>query len=455
MQNVILSDRGNFYLNFKIIHLNFTDLNLIEPIAKAIQEQGYTTPTPIQERSIPEILEGRDFLGCAQTGTGKTAAFSIPILQNLSKKKISNHHIKALILTPTRELAIQIEENINAYGKYLPLKQLVIFGGVKQGSQEAALRKGVDILVATPGRLLDFIAQGIISLKNLEIFVLDEADRMLDMGFVHDVKRIIKLLPQKRQTLFFSATMPGEIQKLANSILNNPVKVEVTPVSSTADTIKQSVYFVERENKLNLLSHILQNDISDSVLVFARTKHGADKIARKLQKDNISAEAIHGNKSQNARQNALNNFKSGKTRVLVATDIAARGIDIDELKFVINFELSDVSETYVHRIGRTGRAGAEGTSISFVDGLDLLNLKNTEKLIGKKIPVIKNHPFHTDDLVAQKRDSNNKPVPAGGEKQQSPKQPSRGPKNRNNKKPGTSASIGFKKPKNKNFTRKK
>lgn len=433
--------------------MNFTDLNLIEPIAKAIQEQGYTTPTPIQERSIPDILEGRDFLGCAQTGTGKTAAFSIPILQNLSQNKIPNKHIKALILTPTRELAIQIEENINAYGKYLPLKQLVIFGGVKQGNQEAALRKGVDILVATPGRLLDFIAQGIISLKNLEIFVLDEADRMLDMGFVHDVKRIIKLLPQRRQTLFFSATMPAEIQKLANSILNNPIKVEVTPVSSTADTIKQSVYFVDKENKLNLLTHILENDISDSVLVFSRTKHGADKIARKLQKDNISAEAIHGNKSQNARQNALNNFKSGKTRVLVATDIAARGIDIDELKFVINFELSDVSETYVHRIGRTGRAGAEGTSISFVDGLDLLNLKNTEKLIGKKIPIIKDHPFHTDNLVAQKRDSNNKPVPAGGEKPNGNGNNSR--PNNNRKKPSAGASAGFKKPKNKNFTRKK
>ncbi|WP_106918248.1 DEAD/DEAH box helicase [Chryseobacterium aurantiacum] len=436
--------------------MNFTDLNLIEPIAKAIQEQGYTTPTPIQERSIPDILDGRDFLGCAQTGTGKTAAFSIPILQNLSKNKIPNKHIKALILTPTRELAIQIEENINAYGKYLPLKQLVIFGGVKQGNQEAALRKGIDILVATPGRLLDFIAQGIISLKNLEIFVLDEADRMLDMGFVHDVKRIIKLLPQRRQTLFFSATMPGEIQKLANSILNNPVKVEVTPVSSTADTIKQSVYFVEKDNKLNLLSHILENDISESVLVFARTKHGADKIARKLQKDNISAEAIHGNKSQNARQNALNNFKSGKTRVLVATDIAARGIDIDELKFVINFELSDVSETYVHRIGRTGRAGAEGNSISFVDGLDLLNLKNTEKLIGKKIPVIKNHPFHTDDLVAQKRDSNNKPFSGGSEKPRTSTSNNNSRPNKNNKKPsGTGAPTGFKKPKNKNFTRKK
>ncbi|MDR6156567.1 ATP-dependent RNA helicase RhlE [Chryseobacterium sp. SLBN-27] len=434
--------------------MNFTDLNLIEPIAKAIQEQGYTNPTPIQEKSIPEIIKRKDFLGCAQTGTGKTAAFAIPILQNLSKNKPSQH-IKALILTPTRELAIQIEENIKAYGKYLPLKHLVIFGGVKQGNQETALRKGVDILVATPGRLLDFIAQGIISLKSLEIFVLDEADRMLDMGFVHDVKRIIKLLPQKRQTLFFSATMPAEIRKLADSILNNPVKVEVTPVSSTADTIKQSVYFVEKENKLNLLTHILKNDISDSVLVFSRTKHGADKIARKLQKDQITTEAIHGNKSQNARQNALSNFKSGKTRVLVATDIAARGIDIDELKFVINFELSDVSETYVHRIGRTGRAGAQGTSISFVDGLDLLNLKNTEKLIGKKIPVIKDHPFHTDDLVVQKRDSNNKPMAAGGERPKSSR-PNNSRPNNNKKKPdGASANVGFKKPKNKNFTRKK
>ncbi|UOU98407.1 DEAD/DEAH box helicase [Chryseobacterium daecheongense] len=431
--------------------MNFTDLNLIEPIAKAIKEEGYTQPTPIQEQSIPEILKGKDFLGCAQTGTGKTAAFAIPILQNLTNNKTPNRHIKALILTPTRELAIQIEENINAYGKYLPLKKLVIFGGVKQGNQEAALRKGVDILVATPGRLLDFISQGIISLKNIEIFVLDEADRMLDMGFVHDVKRIIKLLPEKRQTLFFSATMPAEIQKLADSILHHPVKVEVTPVSSTADTIKQSVYFVEREDKLNLLTHILQNDISDSVLVFARTKHGADKITKKLVKSNISAQAIHGDKSQNARQNALNNFKNGTTRVLIATDIAARGIDIDELKFVINFELTDVSETYVHRIGRTGRAGAEGTSISFVDGLDLLNLKNTEKLIGKKIPVIKDHPFHTDNLVAQKRDSNNKPVPAGTEK------PKTTPvsRSRNSKKKNPDVAVGYKKPKNKNFTRKK
>lgn len=416
--------------------MNFTDLKLIEPIAKALQEEGYTQPTPIQEKAIPNILQGRDLLGTAQTGTGKTAAFAIPILQNLTEKNVRNNQIKALILTPTRELAIQIEESFNAYGRHLRLRNLVVFGGVKQGAQEASLKKGVDILVATPGRLLDFISQGIISLKNLEIFVLDEADRMLDMGFVHDVKRIVKLLPPKRQTLFFSATFPDEIKNLADSILNNPVKVSVAPVSATADTIQQKVYFVEKDDKLDLLTHILQNDISDSVLVFSRTKHGADKIARKLQKHKISAEAIHGNKSQNQRQNALTNFKSGKSRVLVATDIAARGIDIDELKYVVNFELSDVSETYVHRIGRTGRAGAEGKSISFVDGLDLINLKNTEKLIGKKIPVEKDHPFHTDDLVVTKRDSNNKPfVPKP--------------------KPQSKENIGYKKPKNKGFFRKK
>lgn len=417
--------------------MNFTDLQLIDPIAKALQEEGYTQPTPIQAKAIPSILQGRDLLGTAQTGTGKTAAFAIPILQNLTEKNIRNNQIKALILTPTRELAIQIEESFNAYGRHLKLRNLVVFGGVKQGAQEAALKKGVDILVATPGRLLDFISQGIISLKNLEIFVLDESDRMLDMGFVHDVKRIIKLLPQKRQTLFFSATFPEEISKLANSMLTNPVKVEVAPVSATADTIQQKVYFVEKEDKLDLLTHILKNDISDSVLVFSRTKHGADKIARKLQSQQISAEAIHGNKSQNQRQNALNNFKSGKTRILVATDIAARGIDIDELKYVVNFELSDVSETYVHRIGRTGRAGADGSSISFVDGLDLLNLKNTEKLIGKKIPVETDHPYHTDSLVPQKRDSNNKPF--------TPRP-----------KPQSKENIGYKKPKNKsNFSRNK
>lgn len=389
--------------------MNFEELGLIKPILDALKAQGYEQPTPIQEKAIPSILQKKDLLGSAQTGTGKTAAFAIPILQNLSEKDQRTNQIKALILTPTRELAIQIEENFQAYGKHLKLKSLVIFGGVKQHAQEQQLKRGVDILIATPGRLLDFISQGIIKLHHLQIFVLDEADRMLDMGFVHDVKKILKIIPAKRQNLFFSATMPKEIANLASEILVNPVKVEVAPVSSTADTIQQSIYFVDNSNKTDLLIHLLENPKLDQVLVFSRTKHGADKIARKLHQSKISAEAIHGNKSQNARQNALSNFKSKKTRVLVATDIAARGIDIDELKYVVNYELSDVSETYVHRIGRTGRAGSEGTSFSFVDGLDLANLRSTEKLIGKKIPVVTDHPFHTDNLVEQKRDSNNKP----------------------------------------------
>lgn len=414
--------------------MKFTDLKIIKPILDALETQGYEKPTPIQEKAIPSVLEKRDLLGCAQTGTGKTAAFAIPILQNLTENKEFPNQIKALVLTPTRELTIQIEENFQAYGKHLPLKTLVIFGGVKQHQQEQDLRRGVDILIATPGRLLDFINQGIVKLHHLQIFVLDEADRMLDMGFVHDVKRVLKHLPAKRQNLFFSATMPKEIAILASEILVNPVKVEVTPVSSTAETINQSIFFVERDNKTDLLMHLLENPKLDQVLVFSRTKYGADKIVKKLVKNHISAQAIHGDKSQNARQNALNNFKDKKTRVLVATDIAARGIDIDDLKYVVNYELSDVSETYVHRIGRTGRAGAEGTSFSFVDGLDLANLRNTEKLIGKKIPVVKDHPFHTDNLVEQKRDSNNKPAAARAS----------GPKN-----------TGFQKPKNKGFFRKK
>lgn len=393
--------------------MQFKELGIIPSILEALDAQGYQNPTPIQEQAIPHILNKKDVLGCAQTGTGKTAAFAIPILQNLDKSPYQKG-IKALILTPTRELAIQIEENFLAYSKNLGLKTLVIFGGVKQHQQEAQLRKGVDILVATPGRLLDFIGQGIITLKQLEIFVLDEADRMLDMGFVHDVKRILKLLPAKRQNLFFSATMPKEIAQLAGEILKNPEKIEVTPVSSTAQTIQQSVYKVEKENKLDLLLHILKDESMDQVLVFSRTKHGADKIAKKLTKANIKTQAIHGDKSQNSRQNALNNFKTKETRVLIATDIAARGIDIDELKYVINFEISDVAETYVHRIGRTGRAGSEGTSISFVDGLDLNNLKATEKLIGFKIPVVTDHPYHAENLVEQKRDSNNKPVASRG-----------------------------------------
>lgn len=417
--------------------MTFQELKIIPPILSALEKEGYKNPTPIQQKAIPPILEKRDLLGTAQTGTGKTGAFGIPILQLLNSNiKPKSKNVRALILTPTRELAIQIEESFRSYGRNLPLKTLVIFGGVKQTAQENELRNGVDVLVATPGRLLDFCAQKIINLNELEIFVLDEADRMLDMGFVHDVKRIIKLIPEKRQTLFFSATMPKEIQELSDSILKNPVKVEVAPVSSTADTIQQSVFFVEKDDKLDLLIHLLQNPKLDSVLVFSRTKHGADKIARKLQKSKISAEAIHGNKSQNQRQNALNNFKNRKTRVLVATDIAARGIDIDSLKYVINFELSDVSETYVHRIGRTGRAGAEGISMSFVDGLDLVNLRNTEKLIGKKIPVVKDHPFHTDNLVEMKRDSNNKPTLSA-------------------KPRPAKENIGYKKPKNKNFFRKK
>lgn len=390
--------------------MKFSDLNLLDPILDALASQGYETPTPIQEQAIPSILLHRDLLGAAQTGTGKTAAFAIPILQNLMNTRAHPRQIQALILTPTRELAIQIEESFRAYGKNLPLKSVVVYGGVKQYQQELELEKGTDILIATPGRLLDFIGQGIIQLHHLQIFVLDEADRMLDMGFVHDVRRILKVIPAKRQNLFFSATMPKEIADLASEILHNPVKVEVTPVSSTAETIQQSLYYVDKEHKIDLLIHLLKNPELEQVLVFARTKHGSDKIARKLLKAGISAQAIHGDKSQNARQNALANFKDRKTRVLVATDIAARGIDIDDLKYVVNYELSDVSETYVHRIGRTGRAGAEGTAFSFVDGLDVVNLRNIEKLIGLKIPIVQDHPYHVENMVEIKRDSNNNPV---------------------------------------------
>ncbi|MEO7530872.1 MAG: DEAD/DEAH box helicase, partial [Sediminibacterium sp.] len=333
----------------------FKELNLIEPILKALETEGYTTPTPIQEQSIPIVLQGRDLLGCAQTGTGKTAAFAIPMLQLLDASKKANptnKGIKALILTPTRELAIQIDESFAAYGKNLNLKHLVIFGGVSQGPQTSALRNGVDVLIATPGRLLDLVQQRYINLSQIEIFVLDEADRMLDMGFIHDVKKIVTIIPTKRQTLFFSATMPAEIAKLSNTILNNPAKVEVTPVSSTAETIQQAMYFVEKENKKHLLIHLLKDKEIKSALVFTRTKHGADKVVKELSRVGVGAEAIHGNKSQNARQRALSNFKSGHTRVLVATDIAARGIDVDDLSHVINYELPNVPETYVHRIGR-------------------------------------------------------------------------------------------------------
>lgn len=375
--------------------MTFNELNLIEPLLRSLKEEGYTTPTPIQAEAIPILLKGIDLLGCAQTGTGKTAAFALPILQLLTENKNyeKKKKIRSLVVTPTRELAIQIEESFNAYGRYTSLNCTVIFGGVGQQSQVDALRKGVDILVATPGRLLDLIGQGYISLKEIEFFVLDEADRMLDMGFIHDVKKLLLLLPKQRQSLFFSATMPPEIVKLANTILTNPQKVEVTPVSSTADTIKQALFFVDKGNKNALLIDVLENKDIETVLVFTRTKHGADKIVKVLVKHGISAEAIHGNKAQNARQRALSNFKEKKTRVLVATDIAARGIDIDELAYVINYDIPNISETYVHRIGRTGRAGANGTAYSFCDAEEKAYLKDIEKLISKKIPVIDSHPF--------------------------------------------------------------
>lgn len=385
----------------------FTKLHLIDPILKALEAEGYQSPTPIQAQSIPYVLEGRDLLGCAQTGTGKTAAFAIPILQLLYNQKQEERgprKIKTLILTPTRELAIQIDESFAAYGKHTGLSHAVIFGGVSQLPQVNILRKGIDILVATPGRLLDLISQGYIDLKDLKIFVLDEADRMLDMGFIHDVKRVITKLPAKRQTLFFSATMPPEIQKLADVLLTRPAKVEVTPVSSTAEAIDQSLYLVEKKDKPSLLLHLLNNSPISSVLVFTRTKHGADKVVKFLHRSHIASAAIHGNKSQNARQNALSNFKSGKIRVLVATDIAARGIDIDDLSHVINFELPDVPETYVHRIGRTGRAGNSGIAFSFCGADERDALKDIQKLIGKNIPVVNEHPFPSDAPAA--------PVPA-------------------------------------------
>lgn len=374
--------------------MTFKELELIEPILKALDQVNYEIPTSIQEQAIPILLQGNDLLGCAQTGTGKTAAFSIPILQRLYKSD-NRKGIKALILTPTRELAIQIGENFAEYGRYTGLKHTVIFGGVPQKPQVDALTRGVQILVATPGRLLDLQSQGLLSLRSLEYFVLDEADRMLDMGFVHDIRRVLKLIPEKRQTLLFSATMPPEIEKLANTILTSPRKVEVTPASSTVETIEQSIYFVEKAEKTNLLLHLLKSKDIESVLIFTRTKHGADKVTRILNKSGIPAEAIHGNKSQNARQRALTAFKAHTLRVLIATDIAARGIDVSQLSHVINYEIPNIPETYVHRIGRTGRAGHEGIAISFCESEELPYLKDIQKLIGLQIPVVKDHPFVT------------------------------------------------------------
>ncbi|MFT3934026.1 MAG: DEAD/DEAH box helicase [Chitinophagaceae bacterium] len=369
----------------------FNELSLIDTVLQALSKEGYTNPTPIQEKAIPVVLAGNDLLGCAQTGTGKTAAFTIPVLQRMylqkQASKQTQHRIAALILTPTRELAIQIGESIEAYGRFLPIKHQVIFGGVSQFNQVQNIRKGIDILVATPGRLLDLMQQGHVSLRDIQYFILDEADRMLDMGFVHDVKRIIAKLPAKRQTLFFSATMPPEIQQLANVLLHQPIKVEVTPPASTAELIDQAVYFVDKQHKPSLLVHLLKDESIETALVFTQMKHAADKIARMLNGAGITSAAIHGNKSQNARQAALANFKSKQIRVLVATDIAARGIDIDELAHVINYELPNVPETYVHRIGRTGRAGASGRAISFCDHSERAYLNDIEKLIRKKVPV--------------------------------------------------------------------
>ena len=376
--------------------MSFEKLKLIEPILKALKSEGYTTPTPIQAQTIPLALERNDILGCAQTGTGKTAAFAIPIIQLLTQDKNiapGKKLIRSLILTPTRELAIQIGESFENYGKHTNLKCKVIFGGVNQHSQVEALRSGIDILIATPGRLLDLMNQKYVHLNSIQFFVLDEADRMLDMGFVNDVKKIIAKLPSKKQSLFFSATMPPVIVQLADTILVNPAKVEVTPVSSTANTINQVVYFVDKDNKRHLLIDILKNKDIERALVFTRTKHGADRVAKDLTRVGIHTQAIHGNKSQNARQAALTNFKAKITRVLVATDIAARGIDIDELSHVINYELPNVPESYVHRIGRTGRAGASGIAIAFCDAEEKEYLKDIQKLIGKDIPVVDDHNY--------------------------------------------------------------
>ena len=375
--------------------IQFKSLNIIEPILKAVREEGYTTPTAIQVQAIPIVLQGTDLLGCAQTGTGKTAAFAIPILQLLSANKTyhKKRKVRSLIVTPTRELAIQIGESFKAYGRHTGLTYIVIFGGVHQNPQTSALHNGVDIVIATPGRLLDLMNQGHLTLHDVEIFVLDEADRMLDMGFIHDVKRILAALPKKRQSLFFSATILPEIIKLASTILHNPSKVSVTPDSLTVDIIKQSVYFVDKGNKNALLVEILKDKDIKTALVFTRTKHGADKVMQNLLRHHVKAEAIHGNKAQNARQRALSNFKAQTTRVLVATDIAARGIDVDDMEYVINFEMPNVPETYVHRIGRTGRAGAKGTAFSFCDAEEKAYLRDIEKLIAQKIPIVENHPF--------------------------------------------------------------
>ena len=384
--------------------MTFQTLGLCAPILTALEEHGYERPSPIQEKAIPPALAGRDVLGCAQTGTGKTCAFAAPILQRLSASRVQGHPLRALILTPTRELAIQIEESFLAYGKHLPLRCAVIFGGVGQNPQVEALGRGVDILVATPGRLMDLYQQGFVKLDQLEIFVLDEADRMLDMGFIHDVKKILKWLPRRKQTMLFSATMPPEIAELVNSLLHDPVRVAVDPVSSPVEAIQQSVYFVDKNNKTKLLAYLIRELDVKNALVFTRTKHGANKVARDLAKAGITAAAIHGNKSQTARQQALADFKAGKIQCLVATDIAARGLDIEELSHVFNYNLPEVPETYVHRIGRTGRAGREGAAVAFCDFGEKPLLRDIEKLMGRTVPAVEDHPYPMVVLEAPKKD---------------------------------------------------
>lgn len=419
--------------------MTFKELGLAEPILKALEAEGYTTPTPIQEKAIPILLKGKDLLGVAQTGTGKTAAFGIPILHHLYEGISLRQHkrkIKALVVTPTRELAIQIGESFTAYGKHTGLRNTVIFGGVKQGKQVNALRGGIDILIATPGRLLDLMNQGFITFRDLEFVVLDEADQMLDMGFIHDIKKIIAKLPPQRQSLFFSATMPKTIVELSTKMLGDFERVTIKPEQATAEKVEQGVYFVSKPNKPKLLVHLLQEKLNESVLVFSRTKHGANKIVKKLAQADIRSAAIHGNKSQAARQKALGAFKDGKLKVLVATDIAARGIDVEELSLVVNYDLPNVSETYVHRIGRTGRASASGIALSFCDLEERAYLRDIEKLIKQQVPRMPEHPFTDADS-----------------EQESPSQPRRSKssnRTRNNKNRNRSGNSNFRGRNNRN-----
>jgi ATP-dependent RNA helicase RhlE len=396
---------GNFGYAQKRKCMSFEKLQLIAPLLRTVRGQGYTTPTPIQERAIPAVMEGKDLMGCAQTGTGKTAAFALPIIQNLlqAPRSKGRRPIRVLVVTPTRELAVQVANSFATYGRNTPLRHVVIYGGVGQVPQVKALQRGVDIVVATPGRLLDLVGQGHVHLNKVENLVLDEADRMLDMGFIPDIRRIVEKLPSQRQTLMFSATMPREIRRLADTLLTDPVSISVAPTATPAERIDQSLYYVEKSNKTGLLLHLLENHPMQRLLVFTRTKHGADKVVRTLNKSRFSARAIHGNKSQNQRQQALKQFRQGHARVLVATDIASRGLDIDNITHVINYDLPNESESYVHRIGRTARAGASGKAIAFCSSEEHSNLRDIEKLIRCSINIVSEHPYHVEPPAAPQR----------------------------------------------------